>query len=72
MIEYKIPQEGIVTLKVFDVLGKEVAVIVNEYQTPGTYKVNFDAGSYNLSSGIYFYTLNADEFSATRKLILMK
>lgn len=57
-------------LKVFDNLGREVATIVNEYKPPGIYSVSFDAGK--LSSGIYFYRLTADNFSQTKKMILIK
>lgn len=59
-----------VTLKVFDLLGREVATLVNEKLQPGTYEVKFDAG--NLSSGIYFYKLKTENFTETRKLILIK
>ena len=60
----------IVTLKVYDILGREVATLVNNKQTPGKYSVQFNASS--LSSGVYFYTLQAGNFVQTRKMILMK
>jgi hypothetical protein len=63
-------QNSVVTLKVFDITGKEVATLVNEKLNPGTYEVTFDGG--NLSSGIYFYQLRAGEFIKTKKLILLK
>jgi len=59
-----------VTLKVYDVLGNEVATIVNEEKTTGNYEVNFDGSG--LTSGIYFYTLKSGEFSNTKKMILLK
>jgi len=59
-----------VTLKVYDVVGREVATIVNQQQKPGKYSVQFDAS--NLSSGIYYYRLSAGKFSDTKKLILLK
>ncbi len=59
-----------VTLKVFDLLGKEVKTLVNEVLQPGTYSVRFDAG--DLPSGVYFYRLTAGDFSETKKLILLK
>jgi len=59
-----------VTLKVYDVLGNEVATLVNEEKQPGVYEVEFDAS--NLSSGIYFYQLKAGNFIDTKKMILMK
>ena len=60
----------LVQLKVYDMLGREVATLVNREQTPGNYAVEFDAS--RLSSGVYFYTLKAGEFAATKKMILMK
>jgi 5-hydroxyisourate hydrolase-like protein (transthyretin family) len=59
-----------VTLKVFDLLGREVAVLVNEKLQAGTYEVSFDAG--DLPSGTYFYRLTAGKFTDTKKLVLMK
>ena len=58
------------SLKVFDVLGNEVAILVNEEKEPGTYKVKFDAS--NFTSGVYFYRIEAGEYIAVKKLILMK
>lgn len=59
-----------VELKVFDVLGKEVATLVNEEQRPGNYHVAFDASS--LPSGVYFYQLNTNSFSQTKKMVLLR
>ncbi len=59
-----------VQLNVYDILGHKVATLVNKQQSPGNYSVQFDASK--LSSGIYFYTLRAGEFTATKKMILMK
>ena len=61
---------GMVTLKIYDVLGKEIAIIVNKQQTAGTYQVTFDAG--NLSSGIYYYRLQYGNFTKTKKFVLIK
>jgi len=61
---------GFVSLKVYDMIGKEVATLVNENLSPGTYKYNFDASG--LTSGIYFYTLKADGFSETKRMMLLK
>jgi hypothetical protein len=58
------------TLKIYDVLGNEIATLVNEEKPAGTYEVEFEASG--LPSGIYFYTLNTGNFSATKKLILIK
>jgi photosystem II stability/assembly factor-like uncharacterized protein len=59
-----------VTLKVFDILGKEIVTIVNEKQSPGIYEVNWDASQY--PSGVYFYRLVTDGFTDTKKMILLK
>jgi hypothetical protein len=58
------------TLKVYDLLGREVATIVDEYKPAGSYEVDFDAS--DLSSGLYFYQLNAGSFVETKKLILLR
>jgi hypothetical protein len=57
-------------LKVFDLLGREVATLVDEYKPAGRYEVEVNAG--DLPSGVYFYTLQAGSFTATKKFILMK
>ena len=59
-----------VTLKVYDVLGKEIATLVNEEKPAGNYEVKFNASS--LSSGVYFYKLQSGSFVQTKKMILMK
>ena len=77
-IKYSIPAVGDanfasptnVRLTVYDALGREVATLVNQKQAPGNYSVQFNAN--NLPSGIYFYTLRAGDFTATKKMILMK
>ncbi len=58
------------TLKVYDILGREVAELVNESKAPGSYEVRFDASG--LSSGVYFYRLSAGEFSQSRKMLVLK
>ncbi|MFZ1288666.1 MAG: T9SS type A sorting domain-containing protein [Melioribacteraceae bacterium] len=59
-----------ITLKVYDILGKEVATLVNQNQNPGTYEINFNAS--NLACGIYYYKLQAGNFVSTRKMMLLK
>ena len=70
VISYQLPVSGNVTLKVYDVLGNEVATLVNDEKPAGKYEIRFDASL--LSSGIYFYTLKAGSFIETKKLMLLK
>ena len=69
-IRYIIPQKGFVKISVYDVLGREISVLVNEEKNPGQYEIIFDAKE--LSSGIYFYTIRAAGFTQSKKMILMK
>jgi hypothetical protein len=73
-IKYSVPNAGNVQLKVYDIIGNEVATLVNETKTPGSYEVQFNAA--HLASGVYIYSLRAtgsgQVFVQTRKMILMK
>ena len=69
-IEYSIPEESFVELMVYDVLGNEVASLVDEQQQAGVYRANFTAN--NLSSGMYFARITANEFTQVVKMILLK
>ncbi len=80
-ISYTIAEAGSVTLKVYNIIGVEVAVLVDEYQAPGNYQVEFIAGggsafsdgsNRNLPSGVYFYRLESGDYSRTMKMNLMK
>jgi Secretion system C-terminal sorting domain len=70
LISYQLPQDGYVTLKVYDILGKEIATLVNENKTAGYYKVNFDAS--RLTSGVYIYRISSNNFSLSKKMLLTK
>lgn len=69
-IHYKIAQSEFINLSVYNVLGKEVAVLVNEIQLPGTYSIIFSAD--NLPGGVYFYKLETQNFTQTSKMLLIK
>ncbi|MCH7965764.1 MAG: DUF1028 domain-containing protein [Bacteroidetes bacterium] len=69
-IKYQIPELSFVTLKVFDLLGNEIATLVKEKKQPGIYKVSFNADG--LASGVYIYKLTAGNFATSKKLILLK
>jgi hypothetical protein len=70
VVSYQLPVVSEVRLVVYDLLGREVAVLVNEKKAPGSYQVTFDASV--LTSGVYFYRLKAADFVQTRKLLLVK
>ncbi|MCC6255760.1 MAG: T9SS type A sorting domain-containing protein, partial [Ignavibacteriaceae bacterium] len=69
-IRYQIPKDGIVTLKIFDILGSEVATLVNEEKVAGKYEINFNASS--LASGVYIYRFQAGSFVNSKKMLLIK
>ena len=69
-LKYEVPELRFVTLKVYDVLGNEIVTLVNEEKPVGNFEVEFDASA--LSSGIYFYRLQAGSFIETKKMALMK
>ncbi|MDP3684558.1 MAG: T9SS type A sorting domain-containing protein [Ignavibacteria bacterium] len=70
VISWQVPAGSYVSLKVYDVLGKEVATLVNEELKAGSYSVDFNAS--HLASGIYFYSIKAGNFIQSKKMILMK
>jgi hypothetical protein len=74
-IRYEIPEPNYLTLKIFNALGHEIRILVDEEKQPGSYIVRWD-GKDNfgkpVSSGLYFYTLRAGEFSETRKALLLR
>ena len=69
-IRYQIPQDGMVTLKVYDILGSEVAALVNEQKTAGRYEVNFDASRF--ASGVYIYKITSGGYVSSKKMLLVK
>ena len=69
-IQFQIPELSFVTLKVYDVLGNEVAILVNGEKSAGSYVVEFDGSE--LSTGIYYYQLKSSGFIQTRKMLLLR
>ena len=69
-INYQIPKDGFVTLKIYDVLGKEIKTLVNEEKTIGRYQVSFNAT--DLATGVYIYKIQVNDFVSTKKMILLK
>ncbi len=70
LIKYSVAQDGFVNVSVFNLIGEKVATLVNNNMKAGSYEVNFDASQ--LSSGVYFYSIDASNFKAVRKMMLMK
>ena len=69
-IKFSIPTGSVVKLTVFDITGREVATLINQNLNAGSYTADFDASK--LSSGIYFYTITAGDFTDTKKMMLVK
>jgi hypothetical protein len=69
-ISYTLPENARVELKIFDVLGREVVSLIDDFEQAGTHSVSFDGSL--LASGVYFYRLVADQFTATKKLLLLR
>ncbi|NUM72479.1 MAG: phosphodiester glycosidase family protein, partial [Ignavibacteriaceae bacterium] len=72
VIQYSISEGAFVDLKIYDVLGREVATLVSEYKQPGFYHTVFDMAQYSLSSGTYFYRLSTGKVAETRKMLYLK
>ncbi len=70
IISYQLQKDGLVSIKVFDILGKEVADLINEKQDAGNYQIEFNA--YNLPSGTYFYKIVSGNFTEVKKMILLR
>jgi hypothetical protein len=70
IINYFVPEESFVSIKVYDFLGREVSTLVSEIKSTGSYELSFNASS--LPSGTYFYVMTADNYSTTKKMVLMK
>jgi hypothetical protein len=72
VISYSLPQSSFVTLKIYDIIGNEVATLVDKYKSAGFHNIGFSINNLELSSGVYFYQLKAGEFLSTKKMILVK
>ena len=71
-IDFYIPKSSYVSVKIYDITGKEIADLINDFINAGTHKINFDAANYNLASGIYFYKLQTNDFTQTKPMMLLK
>src|SRR5690606_4491548 len=69
-IKYDLPKDGSVTLEIYDILGRKVVTLVNEYKSAGSYNHSFNASKY--ASGVYIYKLQAGDFVSSKKMILIK
>jgi hypothetical protein len=70
IISYSVANPGHTSVKIYDLMGSEVGTLVDSYQQPGTYSVSFDAST--LSSGMYIYKIVSGNYSASRKMIVLK
>jgi hypothetical protein len=70
ILRFSVPQKSMVSLKIYDITGREVRTLVNEELAAGTFNVSFDASK--LTSGVYFYTLRSNDFVSTKKMMLIK
>ncbi|MDR3665229.1 MAG: T9SS type A sorting domain-containing protein, partial [Ignavibacteriaceae bacterium] len=69
-IQYSIPSRSLVTLRIYDITGRELVTLLNGEINPGSYEINFKASK--LPTGVYFYTLRANSFVSTKKMLLIK
>jgi carboxypeptidase T len=69
---FSLPSQQLVTIRIYDILGSEMAIVMNEIKEAGEYSVELDINKLNLSSGVYFYTLNAGTFTETKKMVVLK
>lgn len=69
-IEFKIPESTNVTIRVFDITGREISTLINEIKSAGSYKINFNGD--NLASGVYFYRIETERFVETKRMVLLK
>ena len=67
---FRIAESGLISLKIYDILGNEVATLVNGYKSPGHYDVPFDAS--HLASGVYYYELRAEKFRGVKRMVVLK
>jgi len=71
-IKYSVKEEKLVTIKLFDMLGREVTTLINEVKSPGEYELELDGGKLGLSSGVYLYQMRSEDFSSIKKLVFLK
>ncbi len=70
LIKYDLPNDNFVTIKIYDILGKELLSLVNEFKPAGSYSVTFDAAEY--PSGVYYYKIKTGSFVQVRKMVLIR
>jgi len=71
-IKYSVKEEKLVTIKLYDMLGREVTTLINEVKSPGEYELELDGGKLGLSSGVYLYQMRSEDFSSIKKLVFLK
>jgi photosystem II stability/assembly factor-like uncharacterized protein len=71
-IQYNLPEPCNVSIRVFDILGREIVKLIDNYQQPGVYNIHFNSYSYHLSTGVYFYQIKAGSYTDTKRMIYLK
>lgn len=69
-IQYNLPSAGVVKIKIYNIQGREITTLLNEFKNAGSYSINFDGT--NFSSGVYYYRIESNEFSQTKRMLLIK
>ncbi|MBU2585146.1 MAG: T9SS type A sorting domain-containing protein, partial [Bacteroidetes bacterium] len=71
-IRFSLPKTEKVELKIYDILGQQVAIVVNEIKNAGTHEIIFNSSDYRLASGVYIYHITAGDFKLSKKMLLLK
>jgi len=71
-IEFELPESSDIQIKIFDILGREVGILIDEQKPAGKYRIEFNISEYELASGVYFYLLNTEKFNQIKKMVILR
>lgn len=71
-IRFMLKENGLVSVKLYDLMGREINTLINEFKEKGEYEIEFDASRYGLSSGVYFYQMRAGNYTSIKKMVYLK
>jgi len=71
-IRFMLKENGLVSVKLYDLMGREINTLINEFKEKGEYEIEFDASKYGLSSGVYFYQMRAGNYTSIKKMVYLK